>query len=38
MFYVILTVFKSYQDDGRLTVEKISPCAGLELGTARSVG
>ena len=42
-------VFQSYQDDSRvmmgavcdgtpLTVEKISPRAGLELGTARSVG
>ena len=43
------TVFQSYQDDGRMimkgcvqwntyTVEKISPRAGLELATARSVG
>ena len=43
------TVFQSYQDDGRMimkdcvqwnpfTVEKISPRAGIELGTARSVG
>ena len=43
------TVFQSYQDDGQLiikgcvqwnpfTVEKSSPRAGLELGTARSVG
>ena len=41
------TVFQSYQVDGRMimkcclqwnpfTVEKISPRAGLELGTARS--
>ena len=43
------TVFQSYHDDIRvsmksclqcnvLTFEKISPRAGLELGTARSVG
>ena len=43
------TVFQSYQDDERLimkgfvqwnpfTVEKILPPAGIELGTARSVG
>ena len=43
------TVFQSYQDDGRMimkgcvqwkpvTTEKISPQAGLELTTARSVG
>ena len=43
------TVFQSYQDDERLimkavcngapfTVEKILPRAGIELGTARSVG
>ena len=43
------TVFQSYRDDWRMimkglcngtpfTIEKISPRAGLELGTARSVG
>ena len=48
-FTSISTVFQSYQDDGRVimkgcvqgnpfTVEKTSPRAGLELGTARSVG
>ena len=41
-------VFPTYQDEGRMMmkgmngtpfmVEKISPRAGLELGTARSVG
>ena len=35
------TVFQSYQDNGRITpftVEKISPQAGIEPGTERSVG
>ena len=36
------TVFQSYQDDERtrapFTIEKITPRAGLELETARSVG
>ena len=47
-FTSFLTVFQSYQDDERLitiglcngppsTVEKISPPAGLDLKTARSV-
>ena len=48
-FTSILTVFQSYQDDGRMimkgcvqwtpfTLEKISPRAGIEPGTARSLG
>ena len=48
-FMSFLTVFRSYQDDGRMIMKgcvqwnpvydkKISPRAGLELGTARSVG
>ena len=48
-FTFFSTVFQSDQDDGRMKmkgcvqwnpfmVEKISPRAGLELGSARSVG
>ena len=48
-FTAISTVFQSYQEDERIimkgcvqwnpfTVEKTSPRAGLELGTARSIG
>ena len=38
-FTYFLKVFQSYQDDGRMTmVEEISHRAGLESGTARSVG
>ena len=48
-FTYFSTVFQSYQDDGRMkmkgcvsgtlfAVEKNSPRAGLEPGTARSVG
>ena len=48
-FYILSKVFQSHQNDGWMimkglcngtlfAVEKISPPAGLEFGTARSVG
>ena len=47
-FYILSTVFQSYQADGQVlmegceqwkpfTFEKISPRAGLELGTLRMI-